>query len=330
MKNKSEESILSIASAFRKSKILLSAIELGIFSLIGHRELNSKDVAYELNTDENATERMLNALASIGLLDKSRQHFRNTSESLRYLDKNSSEYIGSLLHMNLNWDSWGKLTEVVKSGKSIYNNLFEERSDEFVEAYINSVHHSYLHEAKGVAESITLKNVKRMMDLGCGSGFYSIEFLKKNPLMKVIFYDYPKVIKQTEKYLEEANIDDNNYSLVSGQIKDASFEDDLDLIYASFIFEEFSIWDNIEIMKNCYNSLNPNGRLIIHENLINNDRTSPVDSVLYSLNLKLHTEKGDTYTENDYWIMLKEAGFQQVDNLVTEYGTILIRGTKKY
>ena len=148
--------------------------------------------------------------------------------------------------------------------------------------------------------------------------------------MKVIFYDYPKVIKQTEKYLEEANVDKNNYSLTSGKIKGAEFESDLDLIYASFIFEEFSIWDNIEIMKNCYNSLNPSGRLIIHENLIHNDRTSPSGSSLYSLNLKLHTEKGDTYTENDFWIMLKEAGFQKVDNLVTEYGTILIRGTKTY
>ena len=51
---------------------------------------------------------------------------------------------------------------------------------------------------------------------------------------------------------------------------------------------------------------------------------------MYSLNLKLHTEKGNTFSENDYWIMLKEAGFQKVDNLETDFGTILIRGTKAY
>ncbi|MER3328293.1 MAG: methyltransferase [Candidatus Kapaibacterium sp.] len=326
----SESHILTVASAFRQSKILLTAIELGVFSLLGSRELTAKDVSFELKTDEDTTERLLNSLTSLGFTTKHRSHFKNTSDSIRFLDKSSPDYLGSLLHMNLNWESWGKLTEVVRTGKSIYKNLYVERSDEFVEAYVDSVHRSYNHEAEGVSKAITLSNVKKMMDLGCGSGMYSIEFMKRNPEMEVVLLDYPKVIPITQKYLEQANLNSNNYRFQSGIIKDDEFESNFDLIYASFLFEEFTIWENMDIMRKCFASLNKGGRLIIHENFINNDRTSPLNSFMYSLNLKLHTENGNTFSENDYWIMLKEAGFQKVDNLVTEYGTILIRGTKTY
>lgn len=323
-----EEYILEVASAFRKSKILLTAIELGVFSLLGSRELTSKDIAFELNTDEDTTERLLNSLTALEFTTKYRQHYKNTPGSLQYLDKSSPDYVGSLLHMNLNWESWGKLTEVVKSGKSIYKNLYEERSDEFVEAYIDSIHHSYIHEAEGVSKAITLNNVKKMLDIGCGSGMYSIEFMRRNPEMEVVMLDYPKVIAITKKYLEEANLSNNNYRFVSGIVKDEPLEEGFDLIYGSFLFEEFTIWENIDLMRKCFNSLNKGGRLIIHENFINNDRTSPLHSVMYSLNLKLHSENGNTFSENDYWIMLKEAGFQKVDNVITEFDTILIRGTK--
>lgn len=323
-----EEYILEVASAFRKSKILLTAIELGIFSLLGSRELTSKDIAFELDTDPDTTERLLNSLTALEFTTKYRLHYKNTTGSLQYLDKASPDYVGSLLHMNLNWKSWGSLTEVVKSGKSIYKNLYVERSEEFVEAYVDSIHRSYIHEAEGVSKAITLSNVKKMLDLGCGSGMYSIEFMRRNPEMEVVMLDYPKVISITKKYLEEANLANNNYRLVSGVVKDEPLEEGFDLIYASFLFEEFTIWENIDLMRKCFNSLNKGGRLIIHENFINNDRTSPVHSVMYSLNLKLHTENGNTFSENDYWIMLKEAGFQKVDNLITDFDTILIRGTK--
>lgn len=326
----SEAQILSVASAFRQSKILLTAIELGVFSLLGSRELTAKDVAYELQTDEDTTERLLNSLTALEFTTKYRNHYKNTSDSIRFLDKSSPDYLGSLLHMNLNWESWGKLTDVVRSGKSIYKNLYIERSEEFVEAYVDSVHRSYNHEAEGVSKAITLKNVNKMMDLGCGSGMYSIEFMRRNPNMEVVLFDYPKVIPHTQRYLEQAKLNTNNYRLKSGIIKDDEYETGFDLIYASFLFEEFTIWENMDIMRKCFNSLNKGGRLIIHENFINNDRTSPLHSVVYSLNLKLHTENGNTFSENDYWIMLKEAGFQKVDNLITEYGTILIRGTKTY
>lgn len=326
----SEAHILTVASAFRQSKILLTSIELGVFSLLGSRELTAKDVAFELQTDEDTTERLLNSLTALGFTTKYRNHYKNTSDSLRFLDKISPDYLGSLLHMNLNWESWGKLTEVVRTGKSIYKNLYEERSDEFIKAYVDSVHRSYNYEAEGVSKAITLKNVTKMMDLGCGSGMYSIEFMKRNPDMEVVLMDYPKVIPITEKYMEQAKLNTNNYRFIAGKVKDDDFESGFDLIYASFLFEEFTIWENMDIMRKCFNSLNKGGRLIIHENFINNDRTSPLHSVVYSLNLKLHTENGNTFSENDYWIMLKEAGFQKVDNLVTDYGTILIRGTKTY
>src|SRR5450759_3354616 len=110
--------IREFAASFQKSRILLSGFELDIFTNVDESGTSGKNIAKNLQLNEHACERLLNALVSLGFLTKQGQSFYNTTESFTFLSKKSPEYLGGLMHSNHLWNTWSNLTTVVKSGIS--------------------------------------------------------------------------------------------------------------------------------------------------------------------------------------------------------------------
>ncbi|MCX6148786.1 MAG: class I SAM-dependent methyltransferase [Candidatus Kapabacteria bacterium] len=326
-KDHSANEILELAAVFRKSKILLTACEIGIFTLLENNHQTSKEIAYELNSDERATDRLLASLCILDLIYKENENYKNTPSTSKFLVKSSDHYLGDMKHFSQLWDTWGELTEVIYKGSALSNKPVSEKSPEWIESYMDSLHSSYKHEAKEIVSYIKLKNVTNVFEVGCGSGLNIIEFLKENPNLNITAIDYNEVIIQTKKNLANENIVDK-VKLIGGDIFDYKIEDKYDLIFISFVLDEYSIWDNVNIMTKCYRALNKGGMLVIHDNIIDENRISPEHSVLYSINMLLNTNKGDTYTETDFWIMLRESGFHNIKRIDTEVGTSLMFAEK--
>jgi len=132
--------IREFASSFQKSRILLSAFELDIFTHIEKSGNTGKQIAKRLNYNEHACERLLNALASLSFLTKQNHLYFNTKDSFTYLSKNSTEYLGGLMHSNHLWSTWGNLTQVVKTGKSAHPTEINDRGEAWLFAFINAMH----------------------------------------------------------------------------------------------------------------------------------------------------------------------------------------------
>ncbi len=327
IKAHSANQILDLAAIFRKSRILLTACEIDLFSVIEDNNNTAKKISYELNTDERATDRLLASLCLIDLVYKKGDSYFNTEVSSQFLVKSSKDYLGDMKHFSQLWDTWGQLTDVIYKGSAISNKSIAEKSPDWIETYMDSLHSSYKHEAKEVLSYIKLDNVSTILDLGCGSGLFTIEFLRNKPNLNITAIDYNEVIVQTSKNLKEEGFEDR-VTLLGGDILNMKIDDKYDLILVSFLLDEYSVWDNIKIITKCYRALNKGGRLVIHDNIINDTRLSPENSVLYSINMILNTEKGDTYTETDFWIMLRESGFHQIKRIDTEVGTSLVVAEK--
>jgi predicted transcriptional regulator len=89
-----------VVMAFQKSRILLTAYELDIFTFIGEKSYNSGTISKALNLNKNATERLLNALVALELMEKKNENYNNSKDSLMFLSKNSPTYLGGLMHSN--------------------------------------------------------------------------------------------------------------------------------------------------------------------------------------------------------------------------------------
>jgi len=122
------ESFREVVSAFQKSRIILTAYELGIFSVVDEMGASAKTVAKRIKANIGATERLMNALCALGLLKKEGGIFFNTDFSKKYLVKGSSDYIAGLMHISALWDRWSKLTAVIKKGHPVVEKNKREKN----------------------------------------------------------------------------------------------------------------------------------------------------------------------------------------------------------
>jgi predicted O-methyltransferase YrrM len=316
--------------AFREARIILTAFELEIFSVLGSNSKSSKEISGIIKTNERATDRLLNALVAIGLLIKENEKFSNTDFSLKHLVKYNPGFLGGITHSVHLWKSWSTLTDAVKTGTSVMNREpVNDRDNLWLEGFISAMHmRAKQSQAPGIAKLLNFKGVKKILDIGGGSGVFSFAMITLNPELKATIFDLPNVIKLTKLYIEKEGFK-NKVGTVEGDYLKDELGTDYDLLFLSAIIHSNSHEENKLLFKKCFSALNKNGQLVIMDNIMDNERTSPYSGALFALNMLVGTQSGDTYTEVEVVGWMKEAGFSDFSRLDTEFDNTLITGIKK-
>jgi 2-polyprenyl-3-methyl-5-hydroxy-6-metoxy-1,4-benzoquinol methylase len=269
----------------------------------------------------------MNALCSIGILKKVHGKFYNSDLSAKYLVEDKPDFMGNLYHTNHLWDSWSHLTDSVEKGTSFRGDQNKKEKDEWVEAFIAAMHYRGINQGKILSMMIDLSNVRKMLDVGGGSAAFSMEFVKKNPSIKAVVLDLPHVIPLTKKYVSNAGLL-NNFDFIEGDYFSTNFEKGYDLILLSAIIHSNSYEQNKNLIKKCSDALNPGGMVIISDFIMNEDRTQPAYGALFSINMLVGTESGDTYTEQEIREWFQSAGINKIERKNTSFGSDLIIGIK--
>jgi len=324
---KSPEDIRELANAFRASRVLLSAIELKIFTILDNHMMTSEEVAKKINANPRATDRLMNALCGMEILKKVKEKFYNSDLPAKYLIEGKPEFMGNLYHTNNLWNSWSHLTDSIVKGTSFKGDQNKVEKENWVESFIGAMHYRGVNQGKILAMMIDFTNVKSMLDVGGGSAAFSIEIVKKNPLIKATVLDLPHVIPLTKKYVDEAGLL-NNFNFIEGDYLTKNFESSYDLILLSAIVHINSYEQNKMLIKKCADALNKEGMVIISDFIMNDNRTQPAYGALFSLNMLVGTECGDTYTENEMKEWLQSAGLTKIERKNTSFGSDLMIGIK--
>jgi hypothetical protein len=311
--------IREFATQFPKSRILLSAFELDIFTTIDETGTSSLEIAMRLNLDKHACERLLNALVSLGFLTKGRQLFFNTPDSYIFLSKKSPDYLGGLMHSNHLWNTWSNLTQVVKTGVPANPSEINVRGEEWLFSFISAMHDRAKKQAPQQLASLDLTGINSVLDIGGGSGAYSMEFINKKPEILAAVFDLPNVVPITRHFIEQESY--------SGKIKTYTGDytiDELpagfDLMFLSAIIHSNSLKVNQGLLTKCFNSLNDGGKIVIQDWIMNNDRTQPTAGAIFAINMLVGTEAGDCFTEKEVTELLQVAGFKNITRLEFETG----------
>jgi SAM-dependent methyltransferase len=319
--------IREFAASFQKSRILLSGIELDIFTNINESGTTSNQIANHLHLNERACERLLNALVSLGFLTKKNHLFFNTADSFAFLSKKSSDYSAGLMHLNHLWNTWSNLTQVVKTGKSAHPAEINERGEEWLFAFIDAMHDRAKKQAPQQLANIDLSEVESILDIGGGSGAYSMEFVSKKPEIAAIVFDLPGVVPITKRFINKEGFSDQ-IKTHPGDYTTDDLPKGFDLVFLSAVIHSNSLEINKELIKKCYNSLNKNGKIVIQDWIMNNDRTQPASGAVFAINMLVGTEAGDCFTDQEVTEMLNAAGFKNISKTEFETGLSQITAQK--
>jgi ubiquinone/menaquinone biosynthesis C-methylase UbiE len=303
---------------FRAARVVLTANNYNIFEHLKTAR-TAGQLADILETNFRATEILLDAVASLGLLTKQGKRYRITSTAKQFLLKESPWYQADMLrHADTLWKSWSNLDATIKTGMPSRS----ERRDHAV--FVRAMHDNAVFLAPVVVKAVGLRGVKTALDLGGGPGTYSIELAKKG--IAVTLFDVPSTLDITTSLIRTAKA--GAIELKAGDFHTDPVGKGYDLVLISQVFHSYSEEENCALLEKARNALNPRGRVAIHEFFIGPDRAFPRVGALFSVNMLVNTSTGRCYTPREMKKWLAKTGFKNVrEKLIND--TVLVMGTKR-
>ncbi|HNW70343.1 MAG TPA: methyltransferase [Bacteroidales bacterium] len=319
----SPEQLREILFGFRISRIILTAYELDIFTFVSPAGSTSESVAEKIKADKRATDRLMNAVCALGLLEKRTNKFYNTVFSGTYLSQKSPEYLRGLLHTVSMWDTWSTMTGMVRTGKSQRHKVESRKQGDFSEAFIGAMHERASLQAKAVLDKLDLRKIRHFLDIGGGSGVYSMDFVRRNHENKATVFDLPDIIPITKKYVKKEGLS-RQFGFICGDYHKDDYGSGYDLAFLSAVIHINSPEQNQKLVNKCFAALNPGGMIVIQDHVMDEDRTSPFSGALFAMNMLVATDCGDTYTEREIRKWLSDAGFTEIKRIETLNNAMII------
>jgi len=305
------DELMGMVRGFQESRILLTAVELDLFTAIAAGGTGAV-VAKRCRTDRRATELLLNALVALEVVRRVGDQYQNSPVATQFLVANAPDDARMALRHNLSlWATWSSLTEAVREGHVALRAEMHERDDDWTVPFIAAMHRGAAARAPSVVAAVGAGNVKRMLDVGGGSGAYAIAFAQSNPELTAVVLDLPTVLPITEGHIEEAGLS-KRVTTLAGDLRQDDFGKSYDLIFLSSICHMLGPDGNRDLLARAARALAPGGRVVIQDFILEPDRTRPRQAVLFALNMLVGTEAGSTYTEAEYASWLKAAGLGAV------------------
>ena len=297
---------------FMPSRCILTALELDIFTAVGEGAAGEQ-IGMRINANARAAGMLLNTLVALGLLSKSGDEYKNTPESARFFVQDSKDnQRNGLLHTANIWHRWSTLTEAVRSGSRVA--IDRDHTPEWTRNFIAGMQRNAKERARLVVKALGTAGVRRVLDLGGGSGAYSIAFAKASPEVHCEILDLPEVVSLTAGYVGQAGVT-AQVSLRAGDMLHDNFGSGYDLILLNAICHMFSEEQNRNLIRRAHQALAPKGRLAVQDFILNPDKTGPQQAALFSLNMLVSTEGGASYSEPEYSRWMKAAGFTEVHRM---------------
>jgi 3-hydroxy-5-methyl-1-naphthoate 3-O-methyltransferase len=297
---------------YMPSRCLLTALELDLFTAVGNGA-SAEQVGGKVHANPRAARMLLNALVSLGLLSKSGDTYKNTPESARFFVQSSKDnHRNGLLHTANIWHRWSTLTEAVRRGTHIP--IDRDQTPEWTNNFISGMQRNASVRAPLVVKALGTTGVHRVLDLGGGSGAYSIALAKACPQVRCEILDVPEVVPLTADYVSEAGVSGQVIVRAGDMLKD-DFGSGYDLIMLNAICHMFSEEQNRNIFCRAIRALAPGGRLAVQDFILNPDKAGPQHAALFSLNMLVATDGGASYSELEFTRWMKDAGFAEVSRI---------------
>jgi len=320
------EHILQVGLGFWASKTLLSAIEMELFTEVAKHPGTAHDVGGRLGLHPRSAADFLDALVSLGFLQRKDGIYSNTPATALFLDKQKPSYIGGILEMANHrlFGFWNHLTEAVRTGlpqnevkaggQPLFAALYADpaRLRGFLQAMTGISHGANL----AIASTFPWKSHRTFVDVGTAQGDLATQVALANPHLQGTGFDLAEVGPIFEDYVEH-NALGSRLTFTPGDF----FADPLpqaDVVMMGHILHDWDLAQKKMLVRKAYDALPSGGALIVYESIIDDDRRQNTFGLLMSLNMLIETTGGFDYTGADCVGWMKEAGFKEarVEHLV--------------
>ncbi len=312
------ERIMKLGIGFWESKTLLSAVELGLFTALAKGPVDGNVLAQQLGLDSRSARDFFDALVALGMLKRSGTKYANAPDAALYLDRNKPSYVGGMLEMSNArlYRFWGSLTEAlrtgrpqneIKTGEDFFGTLYKD--PQRLEGFLKAMTGLSKGTARAMAAKFPWKKHKTFIDIGCAQGGVAVEIALAHKHLTGGGMDLPVVRPVFEAYARDNGLE-GRLRFHPGDF----FKDPLpkaDVLIMGHILHDWNLEEKMMLLRKAYDALPAGGALIVHEALIDDDRSKNAFGLLMSLNMLIETTGGFDFTGADCTRWMKEAGYKR-------------------
>lgn len=320
------DAVMQLGLGFMASKTLLSAIELGLFTVLADGPLTAEQLTAKLKIHPRSALDFYDALVSLGMLERNDGLYANTPESDHFLVRGKLSYLGGMLEMANErlYKFWGSLTdglrtgepqnEVKTGGPGLFETLYKD--PERLRLFLAAMTGLSMGAAMAIAEKFPWQNYQTVVDVGGAQGGLLVQLCLRHQHLRGSNFDLPVVAPIFEDYVAKNGLSDR-----LGFLPGNFFEDPLpraDVITMGHILHDWNMEDKRMLLDKAYAALPEGGALIVFEALIDDERRQNAFGLLMSLNMLIETPGGFDYTGKDCTGWMCEAGFSstRVEHLI--------------
>jgi ubiquinone/menaquinone biosynthesis C-methylase UbiE len=327
------ERLMELSFAYAPPLIISAGVSNKVFDSLEGGAKTPRQVAEETGASERALGILMNALVGLGLLKKDRQgKYSLTPESAAFLLSKKpgthAGFFGTIAPQLIS--RWLRLSDIVREGRPAVAVNQETEGTEFFSQLVENIIPMSYPPAQKLGDHLKLaktKNEIQVLDLGAGSGIWGIALAQKSPRVRVTAVDWAGMIPTTKRITQEFGVADR-FNYVEGDMLEANFGSDYDIAILGHILHSEGEDRSRRLLKKIFRALKSGGTIAIAEWLVNDDRTKPLPSLMFAVQMLVNTEKGDTFSFNQIKNWLEEAGFKKVRKLEAPGPSPLILATK--
>jgi len=331
VQNPTPDSIIEIGYAYWKSRALLSAVEIDLFTVLSRGPLDCGELIARLGLAGRQARDFFDALVSLGLLARDeQQRYSNTLETGLYLDRGSADYVGGALSLQAadGYPTWGALTTALRTGKpqaaKLGKGFAELYGDQAaLETFLDGMMGGVIPLAQALALKFPWQEYGTVADIGAARGCCLAQIVGKHAHITGLGFDLSSVRASFENYVSAQCLSDR-LRFFAGDFRTDSLPQ-ADVLILGRVLHDWDLATKNLILRKAYAALPTDGALIVYETLIDDERRSRSHALLQSLNMLLMTEGGFDFSADDCIGWLRATGFRQmrVEPLACEHWMVV-------
>lgn len=317
--------ISAVSYGFIASKALFAALEVDLFTRIARGADTLDAIAKSVGIAPNRVRTLLTALKTIGLVSESGGRFANAPATATYLVSGAPgdfrDYV-RVVNGGLGYEGLRHLDKALRGerafpGQSFYESMVYAEGGIGGAAFSAAQHAGSLGPARLIAKRIDLSWADALLDVGGGSGAYSLAFLKQNPGLRATILDFAETIATAKRYAAEAGMSDR-IRHVAGNAITTDWPGAQDVVLMSYLWSAVGGGDIEILARKAFDALGPGGLVIVHDFMVDNAHEGPKFAAWYLLSSMLDNPDAVSLTPGFVEGTLRQAGFE-----IEQSGTML-------
>lgn len=308
------EKIFRYSFAFAPPLMIEAAVRLKIFDAMADGPRSLEDLAKATGVDPRGLRILLNGLAGLELVTRPGEGtYGLTPEADAFLVSNRPAFMGGFFRHTSSQliPRWLHLTDVVREGRPPGEVNLEAEGAAFFEQFVEDIFPLSRPAALEFAEREGLPAAGApvsVLDIGAGSGVWSVSLAEKSPRVRATAVDWPGVLKVTRRVAERHGVADR-FTFSPGDFMTADFGSGHQYATLGHILHSEGPARSRALLKKVFDALAPGGKVVITEWLVDPSRSGPLPSLIFAVNMLVNTTEGDTFSFPEIARWLTDAGF---------------------